>query len=214
MKNGLYTSFLALALVPVSAHAADSTLSFTVGASSRYVFETQASVLSKNPVVNVEVDWQQSKNFSGYVWVQGGDRDGREIDIGENVNFDLGRGVRAHASAAVYLYPDGFDPIYTASIGISIPVHGFTLDLDAQRYEGGFKSTKLAVSVSHPVKIGPVDVTVTVGKAHNTGDIDGVNPWFGRISLPLGKDDHALVLGLRGFVGAGHGSVVDLTYSF
>jgi hypothetical protein len=217
MKCGLYIAILlSSAAVPSIAHAEDKpsqpTIQVTVSTSSRYVFETQAAVVSRNPVINVNVDWNQSKNLSGFVWGQVGDKNGREIDVGEAAHFDLGHGVEAHGMVAGYFYPDGYQAIYTASAGISVPVEHFTVSVDVQRYIGGLKTTKFTAAVSRTVKIGPVDVDLTVGKAWNTQDFRGVNPWYGHVSVPLGK--HGPVLGFRGFVGAGSGGVVDLTYRF
>jgi hypothetical protein len=174
-----------LMAVPSIAHAEDQpskTIQVTVSGSSRYVFETQAAVVSRNPVINVNVDWNQSKNLSGFVWGQVGDKNGREIDVGEAAHFDLGHGVEAHGMVAGYFYPDGYQAIYTASAGISVPVEHFTVSVDVQRYIGGLKTTKFTAAVSRTVKIGPVE--------------------------------HGPVLGFRGFVGAGSGGVVDLTYRF
>ena len=196
-----------LFLVPVPALAGDVTLG-EVQASSSYVFERQAARVSKNPVANVSINWQQSTDVSGYAWVQLGDRYGRELDLGETFSHDFGH-VNVHGEAAVYLYMDGFKPVYTAGLGASVPAGPVFLDVDIQRYTGGFDSTLKSIAVRIPSTSG---VEISFGKAWNKPE--HLNPWFGRVSLPVGRGKHAPTVGLRGFMGAGHGAVVDVTAHF
>ena len=182
-------------------------VSFTVGAATDYMLETQAFEV-KGPVVNGGVTYQFNENFSANLWGQYGEDDlAKEIDATVTGETAIA-GIDVSVTAGAYLYPwGGSDTIYTAGVAASIPLGPVSLDLSADRYEGGFENTTLAAAISGSA--GPVDVTF--GKAFNTGDI---NPWFAGASIPVGPDDLGIRLGVRAFWGADEGAVLELTRSF
>ena len=194
-----------------NAHAAQKPVTFVATASSDYVIEQQASIYSGKPVVNVEVDWKQTSNLTGSIWTQVGNRDGREIDITEAYSKAISKSFVLRALVAIYVYPDGGKPTLIAAVGASVVVEKFTIDFDVQGYALGQKTTNFRLAVTHAVKVGPAEFTVTLGKAWNTGELKGLNPYYGRISVPVGG---GFTLGARGFVGAGRGGAVDLSKKF
>ncbi len=197
------------------ASAKDSAIAGSVTFETGYVFEAQAFVLSKKPVMNAELDWKQSKNFSAYVWAQKGENGtgATEIDVVQTFNFNLGAG-EAHGKLGVYMQPlDGVNAIYTAHIGASFPITaGFVVGGDVQAYAGALKTTNFKVGVSHQIMLGKLPASVTVGHAWNTAQLAGINPWYGIVSLPLGKT--GIELGAHGFMGHGNGGAMSITYHF
>ncbi len=213
MKKGVLFTFaitLGVAAAPTVAHA-EKKFDVTATVANVYAFPDQAMVISHNPVGNVNIDYTLNEHATLTVWAQGGDYDGTEIDLIGSVHTNAGR-VSLSAMGGVYLYPNGQATIYTAAASASAPVAGFTLRANAQRYWGGLETTKLQVEASHPVKIGPVTADLMIGKAWNTQELHGVNPWYGSVSVPV--NGH-LSVKAAGYVQQGNkGGVVSMSYRF
>ncbi len=215
MKKVLLFSSLAPLLVPLAARAEGetdrpATVVVEGSVATNYIFPKQAIVVSRNPVVNATVTWNQSTDFSGYVWGQIGDYDAVEVDVGESFSHTLANGVNVHSEAAIYLYPNGSSiPVGTVAVGVSVPLgHGFIASADAQVYRGGFDSEFYSVDVSHAVGV----ATVTIGHAWNPRQ--RLEPTYAMVSVPLGHSERPVTIGFSGFIGAGHGFGVSASRRF
>lgn len=207
MKRVLLAS--AFLFAPIVAHAAD--VDWTV--SSSYLFEKQAFVASDSAVANLSATFKHDECLSSNLWGQVGDLASTEVDATATCTVKLGN-ADVRATAGGYFYPaGGSKPIYTASVGATIPVGNIDFDVDAQRYEGALKSTLLSGSASTTIRITDgFQPRITLGRAHNSPE--DTKPWYVRASVPLWKSDKAPSIGLRGFWGADSGIVFDLKAKF
>lgn len=193
------------------AHAQDQT-TVSIGAATGYVFEDQAFLL-EGPVLHASVDQELGNGFSVNVWGQvGEDELAREIDLTATWSREF-EGVALSATVGGYFYPSGgSQPIYVASAAASIPLHEHVaLELTVDRYEGALESTVYAAALAGT--FGPVEVSL--GKSVNRPE--DIEPWFFRGSIPLGRGDSPVRLGVRGFwdgYDGESGAVLELTTSF
>lgn len=184
-------------------------VSYSVGIDSNYILEKQAFTV-EGPVVNAEVTYQVNENLSFNAWGQYGEHEeATEIDLTATLTETFGE-VDVSITGGGYFYPasDDLDPIYMARLEVSVPMGPVSLDLSAERNEGGFENTSLAVAVSGSVND---TVDLTVGKAFNSGDI---NPWFVGASVPVGPEELGLSVDARVYFGAGEGWTVGFRKSF
>lgn len=212
LKAVLLASCIILAPSIAVAQAAvaepEDQVSFSIGAATGYVIESQAFEV-EGSVVNAGVDYQVTEHFSVNAWGQYGEDDlAKEIDLAGTL-ADTINGVDVSMTAGAYFYPaGGSDTIYLIGVAASIPLGPVALDLTAERYMGGFKNTTLAIAISGSVND---TIDVTFGKAFNTGDI---NPWFVGASVPVGRENLGIHVGVRAVWGADEGAVLEITRSF
>ena len=183
-------------------------VSYSVGIDSNYILEKQAFTV-EGPVVNADVTYQVNDNLSFTAWGQYGERDeATEIDLTATLAETFGS-IDVSVTGGGYFYPVGdLDPIYMARIEAAVPMGPVSLELSAERNEGGFENTTFAVAISGSVHD---TVDLTFGKAFNTGDI---NPWFVGASVPVGPEDLGISVDARVYFGAGEGWTVGLRKSF
>lgn len=212
MKRALLTSTIfcvALGIPLAAAQAQDITVSQSVTVSTGYVFEKQAVVVSDNPAVSSSATLNVG-DFHPYGWVQVGDEAAQELDAGVRYGHQFASGVSVRAEVSGYFYPTtGYDAIYTAAIGVTVPVgHGFSLSGDAQRYEGGLQTTNLSLGITH--NVGPAAVTL----GHSWNYPENTEPTWAQVSFPLGDRFGGATFTIHGFVGAGSGVAAEVSVSF
>lgn len=180
-----------LALTPALATAAD----FTVTASNAYVWEQQAVVFTKKPVINVDSTWDLSHGLSADVWAQYGDKDGRELDVSVAKEWQVQSGTVTVSTGG---YFTAYAPVYFAEVGTSMPLGPVSLDLGAARYTGSYQSVMVSAALTAVLPItSRFKPSLTAGIAHNS-ERHAAN-WFGRVAVPIGNPDRGISLGVRGF---------------
>jgi hypothetical protein len=194
---------------PAFAHAAD----VTVSASTKYVFETQALVLSDNPVIDLDVSSDLGHGITGDLWVQAGDKGGQELDLSAAKEWKVST-TTLNGTVGGYFYPTtGMKPIYFASLDSSTPLGPVTLELGVKQFVGDYKGTLTSIALTGTLPFSKgFAPQLTLGKAHDTGT--GYSPWFGTFKVPLGQDEKSASIAVRGFWGAGSGWTLDFVKPF